>query len=69
MSKGIIFKYMNKNGKIVKAVALHDDQKTCYSSYGKVFLRILNDDYTLSAGRNIIAIKNSSELTRVGYWN
>ena len=63
---------MNKNGKIVKAVALHDDQKTCYSSHGKVFLRILNDDDTFKKteeGKNIIAVKNGSDLIQVGFWD
>lgn len=70
MSKGIIFEYVDKNGIMVKAVALHDEQKPCYSNYRKVFLRILNDDYTFKKteeGKGTIAVKNSNELTQTGF--
>ena len=33
MSKGIIFRYENKNGEIVKAVALNDEQHSEFSDY------------------------------------
>lgn len=72
MSKGIIFQYENKNGEIVKAVALNDEQRTQFSDYGKVFLRILSDDYTFKKteeGKDIIAVKNSNELTQIGFWD
>lgn len=72
MSKGIIFQYANKNGEIVKAVALNDEQHSEFSDYGKVFLRVLNDDYTFKKtekGKGIIALKNSNELIQIGFWD
>lgn len=35
--KGVIFKYTDRNGNVVKAVALHSDQKPEFSNYRKVF--------------------------------
>lgn len=70
MSKGVIFKYIDRNGDVVKAVALHSDQKPEFSNYRKVFLRILNDDDTFKKtkeGKNIIAVKNGSDLIQVGF--
>lgn len=52
MSKGVIFKYIDRNGDVVKAVALHSDQKPEFSNYRKVFLRILNDDDTSKENRD-----------------
>jgi hypothetical protein len=72
MSKGIIYKYTDNEGETVKAVALNDEQSFHFSDYRKVFLRILNDDYDFkktSEGKNIIAVKNHSDLTRIGHWN
>ena len=72
MSKGIIFKYMNEKWETVKAVAVNDEQKPCYSNYGKVFLRVVDDDYNFKKteeGKGIIAVKNVSDLTQIGFWN
>lgn len=72
MSKGIIFKYKDKNGEIVKAVALNDEQNPTFLDYGKVFLRILDDDYNFKKteeGKGIIAVKNGNELIQIGFWD
>lgn len=72
MSKGVIFKYVDKNGVAVKAVALNNEQHFQFSDYGKVFLRILDDDYNFKKteeGKGIIAVKNGDELIQVGFWN
>jgi hypothetical protein len=45
MSKGIIYKYKDEKWETVRAVALNDEQHSQFSDYGKVFLRVLNDDY------------------------
>ena len=71
MSKGVIFKYMDKNGVTVKAVALNDEQDSQFSDYGKVFLRLLEDDYSFKKtreGKGIIAVKNGDELIQIGFW-
>lgn len=71
MSKGAIFKYMDKNGVTVKAVALNDEQDSQFSDYGKVFLRLLDDDYSFKKtreGKGIIAVKNGDELIQIGFW-
>lgn len=71
MSKGVIFKYMDKNGVTVKAVALNDEQDSQFSDYGKVFLRLLDDDYSFKKtreGKGIIAVKNGNELIQIGFW-
>ena len=71
MSKGVIFKYMDKNGATVKAVALNDEQDSQFSDYGKVFLRLLDDDYSFKKtreGKGIIAVKNGDELIQIGFW-
>ena len=65
MSKGVIFRYVDKNGVTVKAVALNNEQHSQFSDYGKVFLRILNDDYTFKKteeGKGVIAVKNGDCL-------
>lgn len=72
MSKGVIFKYKNKDGEIVKAVALNDEQESCYSDHGKMFLRILDDDYNFKKaedGRGFFAVKNGNELMQIGFWD
>lgn len=72
MGKGIIYKYINKEGETAKAVALYDEQKSCYSDCGKAFLRVLNDDYDFKKtgeGKNIVAVKNHSDLIRIGHWD
>ena len=71
MSKSVIFKYMDKNGVTVKAVALNDEQDSQFSDYGKVFLRLLDDDYSFKKtreGKGIIAVKNGDELIPIGFW-
>jgi hypothetical protein len=70
--KGIIFKYTDKDGKEVKAVAFNDEQTPAFSDYGKVLLYILNEDYTLKTneeGKQIIAVKGFSCLTKIGFWD
>lgn len=72
MSKGIIYKYIDKKGETVRAVALNDEQHSQFSDYGKVFLRVLNDDYDFKKngeGKNIIAVKNHLDLVRIGYFD
>ena len=72
MCKGIIFEYKDKNGEVVKAVALNNEQHSQFSDYWKVFLRILNDDYTFKKteeGKGIIALKNGNELIQTGFWD
>ncbi|MDR2009935.1 MAG: hypothetical protein LBQ22_05590 [Bacteroidales bacterium] len=70
--KGIIFKYTNKDGEEVKAVAFNDEQKPAFSDHRKAFLRLLNEDYTFKTneeGKKIIAVKSYSDLTKIGYWD
>lgn len=72
MSKGVIFKYKDKNGEVVKAVALNEEQNSRFSDYGKVFLRILDDDYNFKKtedGKKLIAVKNGNELIQIGFWD
>ena len=72
MSKGVIYRYVDKNGVTVKAVALNNEQHSQFSDYGKVFLRILNDDYTFKKteeGKGVIAVKNGDELIQIGFWD
>lgn len=72
MSKGIIYKYVDKDGQTVRAVALNNEQHSQFSDYGKVFLRILDDDYDFKKtedGKRIIAVKNYSDLKRIGFWD
>lgn len=72
MSKGVIFKYKSKNGEMVKAVAFNKEQDSCFSDHGKVFLRILNDDFTFKKtedGKDIISVKNGDELIQTGFWD
>lgn len=71
MSKGVIFKYKDKNGEVVKAVALNDEQHSQFYNHGKIFLRILDDDYNFKKtedGKRIIAVKNGNELIQIGFW-
>lgn len=72
MGKGIVYKYIDKEGETVRAVALNDEQYSQFSDYGKVFLRVLNDVYDFKKtreGKNIIAVKNQSDLIRIGHWD
>lgn len=55
----------------MKAVALNDEQDSQFSDYGKVFLRLLDDDYSFKKtreGKGIIAVKNGDELIQIGFW-
>jgi hypothetical protein len=70
--EGTIFKYTDKEGKEVKAVAFNDEQTPAFSDYGKVFLHVLNEDYafkTNKEGKKIIAVKDASCLTQIGFWD
>ena len=72
MSKGVSFRDVDKNGVTVKAVALNNEQHSQFSDYGRVFLRILNDDYTFKKteeGKGVIAVKNGDELIQIGFWD
>lgn len=72
MSKGVIFKYVDKNGVTVKAVALNDEQHSQFFDHGKVFLRVLDDNYSFKKtdeGKGIIAVKNGDELIQIGFWD
>ena len=72
MSKRVIFRYVDKNGVTGKAVALNNEQHSQFSDYGKVFRRILNDDYTFKKteeGKGVIAVKNGDELIQIGFWD
>jgi hypothetical protein len=70
--KGVIFKYTNKAGEEVKGVAFNEDQKPAFKDHKKALLRLLNEDYTFKTdeeGKKIIALKDFSCLTRVGFWD
>ena len=72
MSKGVIFRYVDKAGETVKGVALNDEQSLAFLDHGKAFLRILNDDLTFKTtdeGKRIIAVKDFSCLVQIGFWN
>lgn len=72
MSKGVIFRYVDKAGETVKGVALNDDQSPAFLDHGKIFLRILNDDLTFKTtteGKRVVAVKNGNELTQIGFWD
>ena len=70
--KGVLFKYTDKRGDEVKGVAFYDDQKPAFSDHKKVLLRLLNEDNTFKTneeGKKLIALKNYSDLTVVGFWD
>lgn len=72
MSKGVIFKYKDKNGVTVKAVALNDEQHSQFYDHGKVLLRILDDNFNFKKteeGKGIIVVKNGDELIQIGFWD
>lgn len=66
------FKYTDKNGDEVKAVAFNEEQKPAFSDHKKAFLRILNKDYTFKInedGKKLIAVKVYCYLTKIGFWD
>lgn len=65
---GIVFEYETPVGK-QKGIAYHDEQKPEYSDHDKVFLRLINDDFSSkhSNGKQIISLRNRTELKIIGY--
>lgn len=63
-------KYVDRSGVTVKAVSLDDEQHSKFTDYGKVFLRILDDDYNFKKteeGKFIVAVKDVNELIQIGF--
>lgn len=70
MKRGTIFQYTDKKGKIIKGFAYREDQNQIFQQYNKVFLRLVNDDFSLKKtedNKEIIAIKSHCELTLIGF--
>jgi hypothetical protein len=70
--KGTIFKYTDKEGKEQKAVAFQSEQISAYFNSRKVFLRLLNDDFTEKTNeerKKIVAVKHYNELVQIGFWD
>ena len=69
MKRGAIFQYTTKTGEIVKGLAYYEDQDPIFSLYDKVFLQLINDDFTpkvTTDGKEIIAIVSHCDLTLIG---
>ncbi len=69
-NSGILYKYVNKDGQIQKAKALHMEQTPNFTDYDKLFLRLLNDDLsdkTNNKGQKMISVRHIDEVTQVGY--
>ena len=70
--KGVIFKYIDKNGNEVKGVALNEKQDPRFHIVSKALLNLLNEDYTFKTneeGKKIMALKSYSDLTKIGFWD
>ena len=69
-NKGLIVSYIDKGGKLQFALALYIDQKPQFANFGKVFLRLLDEEFNpmkSGEGKNLIAVKHKKELTQVGF--
>lgn len=66
--KGIVFEYETPDG-TQKAIAYHDEQKPEFANYKKVFLRLINDDFTskMENGKRLISLKSETLLKIIGY--
>lgn len=67
---GKIVSYIDKEGKVQKAIALHHEQTAAYKIHAKVFLRVVNDDLSYKKSpeeKYIISVKHVSELTDIGF--
>lgn len=70
--KGTIYTFINKKNETIRAVAFDDEQESTFSDFGKVFLRILDDENNLKKtdkGESIVSVKNKNELTKESNWN
>lgn len=70
--KGTIYTFINKKNETVRAVAFDDEQESNFSDFGKVFLRILDNENNLKKtdkGESIVSVKNKNELTKESDWN
>lgn len=69
-NKGIIFEYKKRDGTTQNALALYSDQRPEFSKYGKVFLRLLDEEFNQKkdgAGKNLVGLKHKDDLKHLGF--
>lgn len=69
-SGGYYVEWTGKNGVLEKGLVNYADQKPSFREYRKVLIRVCNDDLTLKkdeAGRQIISLREVSEVKIIGY--
>ena len=64
-----IVTYITKSGAEQKGLVYTSDQRAEYSTYGKVFIRLVNDDFSekMEGKKKVIAIKNFCDLKVIGF--
>jgi len=71
MKGGIFVQYQNKDGDTQKAMAHYEDQKQEYAQVDKVYLRLINEDFSpkMNDGKKVIALKQRTDLKVIGYFD
>ena len=67
-NSGRLVKYHTEDG-WQKGKVLYGDQVPAYSRHDKVFIRLINDDYSDKLdenGKKVITLKHQSEVTTIG---
>lgn len=69
MAKGVMFKYMDKDGTQRKCVAYNEDQNNSLMSQGKLVVTKLDSSYkTITEnGEPVKIIKSMHYLTQIGF--
>jgi hypothetical protein len=73
MKGGMIVEWENAEGENPegkqKGIAYRSDQRPEFSNFKKVFIRLVNDDFTQKTkdGKKLIGLKHESQLKIIGY--
>lgn len=64
-----IVTFESKDKTIQKALIYQSDQRKSYSNYRKIFIRLVNEDFTPKTikGKEVIALKDAADLTIIGF--
>jgi hypothetical protein len=73
MSKrpGYYLQYTDKEGKIQKAIAYHDEQDDSYKRQKRVFIRLIDDRFQPKidpdTGKKLVSLKYASDFKIIGF--
>ena len=69
---GKLYQYTTKQGFVQNAKAFYAEQTPAFKNHNKVFLRLVNEDFSDKLDgqdRKIIGVKHISEVTLIGFFD